>query len=184
MISKLLITIILWLTFAFSLAAQNLPGQARLNELFSALSSAKSDEWQIIEDEIWELWARSGSPSMDLLLLRGKAALAEDETAEAIEHLTALIDHAPNFAEGWNARATAYFEAGLYGPSLADIRQTIALEPRHFGAWSGLGLILEHAGEAQGALLAYREVLKLHPHREDVLEAITRLERAVGEFEI
>ena len=183
MIRAFLFSCLVWVGLSTGLSAQALPGAARLEELFSALNMAQEDEYQIIEDEIWQLWRRSGSPAMDLLLKRGQMALAEEDFSAAIEHFTALVDHAPNFAEGWNARATAYFSAGLYGPSLADIRQTLALEPRHFGALSGLGLILEEMGEKVGALAAYRAVLTIHPYREDVHEAIARLERALGELD-
>jgi tetratricopeptide (TPR) repeat protein len=97
----------------------------------------------------------------------------------AIEHFSALVDHAPGFAEGYNARATAYFQAGYYGLALEDIRQALALNPRHFGAMSGLALILEEIGEAEGALEAWRAVEALNPSRQGVREAIERLERQV-----
>ena len=80
----------------------------------------------------------------------------------AIEHFTALVDHAPEFAEGYNARATAYFQNGQYGPSLEDIRQTLMLNPRHFGAMSGLALILEELGRPPGGeLLGHLAVVLL-----------------------
>lgn len=184
MIRRILYAFVTTLVLGLPVAAQNLPGQARLDELFAALGRADVGEWQVIEDEIWQLWSESGSPSIDLLLERGMAALAADEVEAAIEHFTALIDHAPDFAEGWNGRATAYFVAGLYGPSLADIRQTLALEPRHFGALSGLGLILEDLGETARALQALRNVAKIHPHHPDIGEAIKRLQRSLGSQDI
>lgn len=153
---------------------------ARLDELFVALAAAGPAQYKVIEDEIWDLWAQSGSATLDLLLQRGEAALEADDPLAAIEHFTALIDHAPDFAEAWNARATAYFLAGLYGPSLADIRQTLALEPRHFGAMTGLAIILEEAGESARALEVYRAVKAINPNRPEVIEAIERLERAAG----
>lgn len=116
---------------------------------------------------------------MDLLLQRGRKAMEAGETDIAIEHFTALVDHAPDFAEGWNARATAYFSAGLYGPSIQDIRTTLDLNPRHFGALSGLGIILDELGYEEEALNAYREVKKLHPNRPNVDDAIERLEKQV-----
>lgn len=160
--------------------AQPVIGAARLDQLFSALGLAKANEWQVIENEILALWQQSGSPSMDLLLERGHAALSEQDYAAAIEHLTALTDHAPDFAEGWNARATAFFLADMYGPALADIRRTLRLEPRHFGALAGLGLILEETGQHSLALAAFHEVARLHPNSENIAEAIARLERALG----
>ncbi len=132
-----------------------------------------------IERRIFEIWSQSGSPSMDLLLTRGRDALEAGDTTLAIRHFTALIDHAPEFAEGYNGRATAYFQAGRYGLALEDIRKTLQLNPRHFSAMTGLALILEELGEREGALDAWREVERLHPNREGLKDAISRLERQV-----
>ncbi len=175
---------------AVGLAQQSAPAQpspldqrVRLDQLFAALARAGPDEWQVIEREIRELWAQSGSPSLDLLFERGAQALRDDDPRAAVEHFTALIDHAPDFAEGWNGRATAYYALGLHGPALADIARVLALEPRHFGALTGLAVILEEMGETALALRAYREVLRLNPNRRSVLDAIETLERGQGRFD-
>jgi tetratricopeptide (TPR) repeat protein len=155
---------------------------ARLDELFAMLSQPDLKNWQRVEEDIWREWSKSGSPAMDLLLERGRQALAEGDSVAAIDHLTALIDHAPDFAEGWNARATAYYQAGLYGPSLADIGQVLTLNPRHFGALAGLGMILEELGQDQRALAVYRRTLAIHPHQATILESVERLEaKAAGQ---
>lgn len=151
----------------------------RLDELFDALARAGPDDYAVIEDEIWTLWSDSGSPARDLLLARGRAALEADDPETAIEHFTALIDHSPDYAEGYNARATAYYLVGMIGPALADLRMALILEPRHFGALAGIGIILEELGQDQGALEAYRRVLAIHPNRADVLEGIARLEQRI-----
>lgn len=151
-----------------------------LDRLFERLRQPELPEWQTVESEIWLAWSRSGSPAMDLLLERGREAMQAGDHAAAIEHLTALTDHAPDFPEGWNARATAYFQAGELGPSLADIRRTLMLEPRHFGALSGLGLILEELGENGRALEAWRAADAIHPHSPGIDQAIERLERQVS----
>ena len=109
------------------------------------------------------------------VLDRGRKALEDGDIAAAIEHFTALTDHAPDFAEGFNMRATAYFMADLFGPSLADIERTLALNPRHFGALSGLGTIMLETGNEAKALDAYRRALALNPHRPDLREAVDRL---------
>lgn len=150
-----------------------------LDPLFEALRDADPSAAAEIENRIWQEWSRSGSAAMDLLLERGRSALEAGEAELAIEHFTALIDHAPDFAEGYNARATAYFQEGLYGPSLADIRQALILNPRHFGALAGLAMILEEIGEQEGALEAWRAVEAIHPLREGVRDAIERLEKQV-----
>ncbi len=166
---------------ALALAASGaVAGAEDLDPLFEALRSAEGEAAEQIAGRIWEEWSETGSPAMNLLLNRGREALEAGDTPLAIEHFSALIDHAPEFAEGYNGRATAYFQAGLYGPSLADIRAVLALNPRHFGALGGLALILEEIGEPAGALEAYRAVEALHPSRDGLQEAIRRLERDVG----
>mgnify|MGYP000060600562 CR=1 FL=1 len=102
--------------------------------------------------------------------------MVQGDTATAIEHFTALTDHAPDFAEGWNARATAYFQAGEFGPSVNDIAKTLTLNPRHFGALSGLGMIFEQLDQPEKALEAYKAALAIHPHLQGVIEAVERLE--------
>lgn len=147
----------------------------RLDSLFDRLHAADEADARQIEREIWIEWSKSGSPAMDLLLQRGRDALEAGDTEGAIAHLTALVDHAPGFAEGWNARATAYYNAGQLGPSVADIGRTLDLNPRHFGALSGLAMIFEELGKPAKALEVYRKVLEIDPHAEGVPEAITRL---------
>ncbi|MEF3047262.1 tetratricopeptide repeat protein [Pseudotabrizicola sp. L79] len=153
---------------------------AKLADLFDRLKSADAGAAGRIEREIWTEWSKSGSPAMDLLLQRGRDAMAAGNTAEAIEHLTALVDHAPDFAEGWNTRATAYYSAGLFGPSVADIAETLNRNPRHFGALAGLGAIMEELGQTERALDVYRAALAIHPHLQGVTEAVKRLEAQVA----
>ena len=150
-----------------------------MEALFEGLKGADPAAAAQIENRIYALWSQSDSPSMDLLLTRGREALEAGDMVLAIRHFTALIDHAPDFAEGYNGRATAYFQLGRYGLSLEDIRQTLRLNPRHFAAMSGLALILEEIDRPEDALAAWREVEKLHPNREGLKEAIRRLERQV-----
>ena len=157
--------------------------ELRLAQLFGALAEAAPGESEVIEQEIRAIWADSGSPSLNLLLERGNKALEAGEWQEAAEHFTAAIDHAPDFVAAWNGRATAYYSAGLHGPALADIAELLKLEPRHFGALTGLGVILEESGKRALALKAYRQVLALDPNRTDVQEAIKALERAMGQFD-
>lgn len=149
---------------------------AKLDGLFSRLSDASDDEAQRITEEIWIEWSKSGSAAMDLLLQRGRDAMAAGDLAAAIDHFTALIDHAPDFAEGYNARATAYYQAGDLGPSIADIARTLDLNPRHFGALSGLAMIFEEINRPEKALEAYRAAVAVNPHMADVNDSITRLE--------
>lgn len=162
------------------MTAQVVPAQtAKLDDLFSRLqATANTEEARRIEQEIWIEWSKSGSAAMDLLLERGRRALDEGQTQLAVEHFTALTDHAPDFAEGWNARATAYYSLGQFGPAISDIGRTLELNPRHYGALSGLAIIFEALGQPEKALEVYRKVLEIDPHAEGVSEAVTRLEEA------
>lgn len=151
----------------------------RLPQLLERLADPETGNWEIVEQEIIQRWSISGSATADLLLRRGMDAMEAGDPERAIHHFTALVDHAPEFAEGWNARATAYFQAGLIGPSIYDIQMTLALNPDHFGAMIGLGIILEEMGDEENALRALEASLAIHPHRPDVLGAIARLEAAL-----
>lgn len=112
---------------------------------------------------------------MDLLLQRGRSAMEGGQLDAAVEHFTALIDHAPEFAEGYNARATAYFQSGDLGPSVADIARTLELNPRHFGALSGLGMVYEIIGRPEMALQAFEAAQAVNPHLPEVNASIERL---------
>jgi tetratricopeptide (TPR) repeat protein len=149
----------------------------KLDDLFTRLKSAEVGEADRIEREIWIEWSKSGSPAMDLLLQRGRDALDMGDSQAAIAHFSAIIDHSPEFAEAWNARATAYFMAGEFGPSMADIGHVLTLNPRHFGALSGLAMIFEQSGRPDRALEVYRAALAIHPHLQGAEEAVERLER-------
>jgi len=151
--------------------------QPTSDELLDRLSQPDLRNWDVVEQQVYQAWSRSGSASTDYLLRRGRDALEAEDLEAAYDHLTALTDHAPDFAEGWNARATLLFRMGAYGPSIADIQRVLALEPRHFAALTGLGIMLEEMGEMDRALDAYRAAHAIHPHRPDIEEAIGRIER-------
>ncbi len=148
---------------------------AALDGLFDALSTAEGPDAQQIAGKIAAEWSKSGSPAADLLLTRGRDALDAGDTAAAIGHLTALTENAPDFAEGYNARATAYFDDGQYGPALADIRQVLALNPRHFGAMIGMALILDDIGSPSASLAIWREVERIYPASPEAARAIPDL---------
>lgn len=162
----------LFLTCAAAFAQDS----AKLDDLFSRLQQAEAEEAGRIESEIWIEWSKSGSPAMDLLLQRGRDAMAVGDNTTAIDHFTAIIDQSPDFAEAWNARATAFYNVGDFGPSVGDIARVLTLNPRHFGALSGLGMILEESGKTERALKVYKAALALHPNLEGVKDAIERLE--------
>ncbi|MEL6768294.1 MAG: tetratricopeptide repeat protein [Pseudomonadota bacterium] len=158
--------------------------EAQLDALFSQLSDAANPHWPVIQAQIWRVWRRSGSDSMDLLLARGMEAMEEKDYDAAEMHLSDLVRLAPDFAEGWNQRATLYFMMEDYGRSVADIEAVLALEPRHFGALSGLGIILDRTGYDQGALEAYRRVLELHPNMPGAQKGVEKLSPEVDGREL
>lgn len=161
--------------------ATSLPLAAdEVEDLLAQLRAAEASEGARLVDEIYARWSQSGSPAMDFLLMRGREAMEAGDLRAAVEHLTALTDHAPEFAEGWNARATAFFLQERYGEAVHDIEQVLALNPNHFGAMSGLGLILEQIGYPKDALRALRAAADLNPSDVDIQGAIARLEREVG----
>ncbi len=162
---------------AFALPATGQENE--LDRLMGELAKPEQPGWRQIEDSILREWSKSGSPAMDLLLRRGTESLESGDLRAAVEHLTALTDHAPDFAEGWNARATVFYQMGEYGLSLEDIRRTLLLNPEHFGAMTGLAVIFEELGYEQEALEAWRAVEAIHPHRPELHEAIGRLAKEV-----
>ncbi|BDY16501.1 hypothetical protein Sulfitobl28_24710 [Sulfitobacter pontiacus] len=99
------------------------------------------------------------------------------DTTLAIAHLTALTDHAPDFAEGYHARAQAYFAAGLYGPAIDDLETTLALNPQQYNAIFGLGAILQEFGDLRAAADLYRRVLSINPHHDNAQRALDGLRR-------
>jgi len=165
----------------FSLPAA---GETRLDRLFSELDGATATEARRIAAEIELEWSRSGSPAMDLLLRRGEDALEAGDTGQAIEHLGAAIDHAPNFAEAWHLRSAAFFEQERYGLALADLMQTIVLEPRHFNALYGMGVVFERTGRPALAREALMRAHTIHPHHPAIGEALERVARKLGGTDI
>ncbi|MEM8786730.1 MAG: tetratricopeptide repeat protein [Pseudomonadota bacterium] len=153
---------------------------AELERLLDALRAPDLETWEATENKIIGIWARSGSATADLMLERAQTALEEEDYSLAVEHLSALIDHAPDFAEAWHTRATAFYHLGEHGLALGDLRQALALNPDHFGALTGLGVVLEELGDYDAALAAMRMAYALNPHRDRVGAAIERLRYALG----
>ncbi|MBK0326887.1 hypothetical protein I5535_06210 [Rhodobacteraceae bacterium F11138] len=149
------------------------------SELLAALATADPAEAVRLDRQLQRLWSRTGSASMDLLLERGRESLQAGEPLIAIEHLTALTDHAPRFAEGWNTRAMAYFQVDLLGPALSDLEHALALNPNNYNAIIGLGSILETFGDTRRAYRAYQRAQAIHPHHEDVTTALDRLRSGI-----
>ena len=130
-----------------------------------------------VEAKIWALWGASDSPTAEVLLTQAQRAINGGAPAEALLILDRLIGAYPDFAEAWNKRATLYFMMKRYDQSLADIGKVLELEPRHFGALAGKGMILERQKKYSEARAAFEEALAVNPNLEDVKAALTALDR-------
>jgi tetratricopeptide (TPR) repeat protein len=151
-----------------------------LDFLFEALKVAPdADAAKLVEGRIWALWLASGSDTTDLLMTRVKTALDEKDSKLAIELLDAVIEMRPDYVEAWNRRATIHFSNKDYGKSLADIRQVLAREPRHFGALTGLGVIMQELDQDKLALEAFRRALAVNPHLQKVPDFVKTLTEKV-----
>lgn len=164
-----------WVLLGGMAFAQSTMPQA--SELLERLRAASPQEAPRIVRDVQTVWSRSGSATMDLLLKRGRDAMQDGDIYLAIEHLTALTDHAPEFAEGFHTRAQAYFRADLYGPAIDDLQMALALNPEQFDAIFGLGAILQEFGNLRSAAELYRRVLEINPHHENAQTALDGLRR-------
>lgn len=161
------------------------PGKAEvrgavLDKLYAELATAQDEgAARALESAIQSVWLESGSPSIDLLMSRGLDALREDDFDRAYFYFDEVVTLAPGFAEGWNKRATIHYIREDYARALRDIEHVLRLEPRHFEALAGLGVILEELGDKKGALDAYRKALAINPQLLNGRERIAPLELEV-----
>lgn len=153
----------------------------RLPELFAQLASSEDvARSQAIEREIWGIWLTTNRAEIAALLDEGVRAMGGGDIAVAIERFDKIIEQAPDFAEGWNKRATALYLKQDYAGSMRDIERTLALEPRHFGAISGMGLILMATGDRYGAMNAFEQVLKINPTSISARHHLRELGKRIG----
>jgi tetratricopeptide (TPR) repeat protein len=148
--------------------------------LFGALKVAPDEtSAKAIEDRIWAVWTGAGNETTNLLMSRAKKAIDENDYDLALRVLGAIIEIKPDFTEAWNRRATVYFMKKDYGNSLADIGKVLTREPRHFGALSGLGLIMQEIGDDKHALDAYRRALEVYPRLKGIGDKVKSLKEKV-----
>lgn len=160
--------------------AQNAGSGTVLDTLFIKLQSATDPSAiKSLEAAIWEQWVMVPDMSQRALMMRGIAEMQQQELKASIETFTRLIDLAPDLSEAWNKRATAHWLMGNFPASLADICETVKREPRHFGAYSGLGMIRAEMGENARAVAAFELARKWNPHIPGIEGEIERL-KALG----
>ena len=154
----------------------------RLGALFEALKSTDDlAAARAAEVEIWRIWIDSGHSDIDALMVEGVVSMGDQRWEDAIAIFGQITERAPGFAEGWNKRATAYYLNEDYVASVEDIRRTLALEPRHFGAISGMGLIFLSRGDQAGALAAFEAVVAIHPNSPGARARIEELRKRLFE---
>jgi tetratricopeptide (TPR) repeat protein len=144
--------------------------------LVAALRDSDDTVRAIAEDALWTVWGRSGDARVDELFKRGVSEMNAEHFREAIATFTKVIEIKPDFAEGWNKRATAYYLAGDYRRSLADCDEVIKRNPQHFGALSGYGQVYLRLDRPDKALEYFRRALAVNPNLDGVPALIERLE--------
>jgi Flp pilus assembly protein TadD len=149
--------------------------QARLDGLFEMLRTADPAQGKVIEAAIWAEWMKSGDPDTDEIMTQAIGAMQEGNLKVALAYLNTLVAARPDYAEAWNKRATVLFYMDDFEGSIADIVKTLALEPRHFGALSGLGMIRLRQGAKQAALEAFERALAVDPTLKNVEGVIEEL---------
>lgn len=153
------------------------PEAEALDALFADLKREPDPEAaQDIVAEIWTEWNDSGSATINLLMQWAEQAMAERRFATALDFLDQVTVLRPDFPEGWNRRATLHFMMNDYGKAMSDIEQVLELEPRHFGALSGLAAIMLDAGNEEMALEALRRALEVYPADQTIQRQFIELE--------
>ncbi|MGB8818738.1 MAG: tetratricopeptide repeat protein [Rhizobiaceae bacterium] len=148
-----------------------------LDDMFIELRRAKSEAAAGgVAERIKERWDNSGSATVDLLMQWAGEAMDRKDWAAAQDFLDQVVVLKPDFAEGWNRRATMHYLAGNFPKSMADIERTLALEPRHFGALSGMAIIFLEIGKKEPALAAYKRVLEIYPQMREAQKQVGDLE--------
>jgi tetratricopeptide (TPR) repeat protein len=154
---------------------------ARLGEMsvMPALVQAMRDEDARVRDAaqnvMWAIWLRSGDDDIDTLMAEGEQLMEQEEYAEAVEIFDQIIARAPQFAEGYNKRATVYYLMQAYDKSIADIHRTLELNPVHFGALSGMGLCYLGLEEPRQALGWFERAVAVNPNLDSIQHYIQQI---------
>ena len=172
---SIILSLVLIFSIAPTIAGQN---DTRLNNLFERLRVTQDlAEARGIEGTIWEIWTESENANVNRAMLIGIASMHAGQLGTALNKFNEVIQLAPDFAEGWNKRATIFYLMKKIDRSVNDIAQTLKLEPRHFGALSGLGLINQAIGQNKAAIKAFEHALDLNPHLPGLKEKVTKMKK-------
>ena len=175
----LIISISLLFASKIALADQNDP---RLNNLFKKLNETENqDEIRDLISDIWNIWYEVDDPKVIEYFEKGIQAMNLRNYPLAIRFFNNLIEEDPNFAEGWNKRATVHFMMGNFDQSMQDIIKTLELEPRHFGALDGMGLIFIHQGQFQQAIDVYDKMLEIFPFSLKTMDKKERIKSFISQ---
>jgi len=178
--SASLFGVLFFIVLGFAASAGADQKDPRLPALFAKLKDApSSDAASAIESRIWTIWFASGDPEIDKLLDAGSQAMSARDFKAALDAFNRVIEKRPDFAEGWNRRATLYYLMGEYRKSLDDIGRTLALEPRHFGALSGLGLVNLKLDRMAAAAQAFERVLAIDPRSDAAQQNLDMINAAL-----
>ena len=135
----------------------------------------------LAESSIWQLWSRSGDAKVDALFAVGVEQMSRGDAPDAIQTFTRIIQARPDFAEGWNKRATIYFLTGEYEKSLRDCDEVVKRNPQHWGVLSGYGQIYLRLGQPEQALAYFQRALQVNPNLAQVEVMIEELKQVLIE---
>ena len=178
-----LATVIFGLSMSATLNLHADQNDERLNGLFEQLSLVSDPVvLRATENQIWAIWLEHRNADVQRLLTLGTEAMNRRQLPEALLIFSQIVENFPNFAEGWNKRATLYYLVGNTDASIEDIKRTLELEPRHFGALSGLGLVYLQQGKLALAEKAFQRLITVHPNSPTAQEnlRLVREQRAVN----
>ena len=154
----------------------------KLRDLFRQLQLAPElTQAQLIERQIWDIWHMHSDPQVSKTMAVGVLSMRSGALLKALAAFDKIVAIDPNFAEGWNKRATIYYMMGRYTASVKDIQRALYLEPRHFGALSGLGLIFDAIGKGDAAFKVWKQALAIHPNMPKIQSRMLDLKRQLTE---
>ncbi len=166
---KFIKIIILVFIFSFTVKADQF--DVRLTNLFDQLYFLEdAQEINLITKKIWDIWHETNDIKIEADFYRGMESMRIRDLIMSIAFFTKVVEKKPDFAEGWNKRATAYFMMGEFDKSMLDINKTLKLEPRHFGALDGMALIFMHMKQYNEAIKTYNQMLKIFPSNQSIIE--------------